>query len=63
MYKNHMKQLQGNLGLMNLKGPKFLFFIPGILLLLGLSTIELTTEGLKNKFFIARILLLKGSLY
>jgi hypothetical protein len=58
-----MKQLQGDLGLTNLKGPKFLFFIPGILLLLGLFTIELTTEGLKNKFFITGILLLKGTLY
>jgi hypothetical protein len=29
----------------------------------GLFTIKLTTEGLRIKFFIAGILLLKGSLY
>jgi hypothetical protein len=57
------KELQGNLSITNLKGPKILFFIAGILLLLRLFTIELTTEGLEIKFFIAGILLLKGSLY
>jgi hypothetical protein len=36
---------------------KILFFIAGILLLVGLFTIELTTEGLEIKFFIAGILL------
>jgi hypothetical protein len=40
-----------------MKGPEILFFIAGILLLLGLFTIELTTEGLEIKFFIAGILL------
>jgi hypothetical protein len=50
-------------GLTNLKGPKILFFIAGILLLMGLFTIELITEGLEIKFFIAGSLLLKGSLY
>jgi len=40
-----------------------LFFIAGILLLVGLFTIKLTTEGLENMFFITGILLLKGSLY
>jgi hypothetical protein len=39
------------------EGPKILFFIAGILLLLGLFTIELTAEGLEIKFFIAGILL------
>jgi hypothetical protein len=39
-------RVQGNLGLKNPKGPKILFFIAGILLLLGIFTIELTTEGL-----------------
>jgi hypothetical protein len=55
--------IQGNLGLTNLKGPTILFFIAGILIFMGLFTIELTTEGLEIKFFIAGILLLKGSLY
>jgi hypothetical protein len=36
--------IQGNLGFKNLKGPEILFFIAGILLLLGLFTIELTSE-------------------
>jgi hypothetical protein len=48
---------------MNLKGPNNLFFIAGILLFMGLFTIELSTEGLEIKFFIAGILLLKGKLY
>jgi hypothetical protein len=38
---------QRNLSLTNLKGPKILFFIAGALLLQGLFTIELTTEGLE----------------
>jgi predicted membrane protein len=46
-----------------MKGPKILFFIAGVLLLLGLFTMKLTTEGLESKFLIAGILLLKGSLY
>jgi hypothetical protein len=54
---------QGNLSLTNLKGPKILFLMVGILLLMDLFTIELTTEGLVIKFFIVGILLLKGSLY
>jgi hypothetical protein len=45
--------VQGNLGLTNLKGPNILFFTAGIWLLLGLFTIELTTEGLEIKFIIA----------
>jgi hypothetical protein len=49
--------IQGNLSITNLKGPKILFFMAGILLLLGLFTIELTTEGLEIKFFIAGIFL------
>jgi hypothetical protein len=48
---------QGNLSITNLKDPKILFFIAGILLFLGLFSIELTTEGLEIKFFIAGILL------
>ena len=48
---------------MNLKGQKILYFIAGVLLLLVLFTIELTTKGLESKFFIAGILLLMGSLY
>jgi hypothetical protein len=55
--------LQENLGSTNRKGPKILFFIAGILLLVGLFTIELTTKGLEFKFFKAGILSLKGSLY
>jgi hypothetical protein len=57
------KNIQRNLGITNLKGPKMLFFIAGVLLLQGLFTMKLTTEGLRIKFFIAGILLLKGSLY
>jgi hypothetical protein len=59
----HHFQLQRNLGLTNLKEPMLLFFIAKILLLQGLFTIKLITEGLKIKFFIAEILLLKRSLY
>jgi hypothetical protein len=39
------------------------FFIEEVLLLLGLLTIKLTTEGLEVKFFITEIMLFKGSLY
>jgi hypothetical protein len=39
------------------------YFKAGVLLLQGIFTIKLTTEGLEIKFFIARILLLKGLLY
>jgi len=53
-------ELQGNLGLTNLKGTKILFFIAEVLLLQVFFTIELTTEGLKIEFFIAGIALLKG---
>jgi hypothetical protein len=49
--------VQRNLCLTNLKGPKILFFIAGVLLLQGYLTIKITTEGLKIKFFIAGILL------
>jgi len=56
-------ELQGNLGLTNLKGTKILFFIAEVLLLQVFFTIELTTEGLKIELFIAGIVLLKGSLY
>ena len=55
--------IQGNLSLMNLKWQKILCFIAGVLLLLVLFTTKLTTKGLEIKFFIAEILLLKGSLY
>jgi hypothetical protein len=55
--------LQRNFGIKNLKGPKIMFFIAGVLLLHGLFTIKLTTEGLKINFFIAEILLLKGPSY
>jgi hypothetical protein len=55
--------VQGNLSLTNLRAPTILFFIAGILLMLGLFTIELTTEGLEIKFFKTGISLLKGSLY
>jgi hypothetical protein len=52
----HKKNIiQGNLGLTNLKGPRIVFFIAGVLLLEGLFTINLTTEGLEIKFFIAGI--------
>jgi hypothetical protein len=33
------------------EGPKILFFISGVLLLLGLCTIKSTKEGLEIKFF------------
>jgi hypothetical protein len=49
-------RLQGNLSTTNLKEPKIMFFIAEILLLLGLFTIELTTEGVEVKIFIAGIL-------
>jgi hypothetical protein len=52
--------IQGNLGLINLKGQKILCFIARLLLLLVLFTIELTTKGLEIEFFIAGILLLMG---
>jgi hypothetical protein len=39
------------------EGTNDLFFIAGILLLLGLFTIELTPEGPEIKFFIEGILL------
>jgi hypothetical protein len=55
-------QIQRNLGLTNLNGPKILFFLSGVLLLQGLFTIKLTTDGLIIHFFIAGILLFKGSL-
>jgi hypothetical protein len=55
--------IQGNLGLINLKGQKILCFIAGLLLLLVFFTIELTAKGLEIKFFIAGILLLMGLLY
>jgi hypothetical protein len=48
---------------MNPKGQKILSFIAGVLLLLALFTIELTTKGLEIKFFIKGILLLMGLLY
>jgi hypothetical protein len=47
---------------MNLKGPKILFFLAGVLFQRGLFVMKLTTEGLRIKFFIAGISLLKGSL-
>jgi hypothetical protein len=37
-------KIQGNLGLTNLNGPKVLFFIAGVLLLLGLLTIKSPTD-------------------
>ena len=43
-------------------GPNILFFIAGDLLLQGLFVMKSATEGLRFKFFIAEILLLKGSL-
>ena len=52
--------IQGNLSITNLKGLKIFLFIAGILLLLGLFLIELTTEGLEIKLFIAKILWWKG---
>jgi hypothetical protein len=39
-----MEKLQRNLGLTNKKGPNTLFFTAGILLLLRLFTIRLTTD-------------------
>jgi hypothetical protein len=69
-YLNHpfrsyssFKMIQENLDFTNLKGPKILFFVAGVLLLLGLFTIRLTTEGLEINFFIAGILLWNGPLY
>jgi hypothetical protein len=59
----YMGHIEGNLGLTNLKGPKILFFIAGVLLLVGFFIINLTTEGLEIMFFITGILLLRGSLY
>jgi hypothetical protein len=56
-------KIQRNLGLTNLKGPKILLFIAGVLILQGLFTIKLTTEQLEIKFFIAGMLFLKGSFY
>jgi hypothetical protein len=45
------------------EGTEYLvFFIAGSLLLQGLFTIKLTTEGLEIEFFMAQILYLKGSL-
>jgi hypothetical protein len=61
--RDSLELIQENLGLTNLKGPKNLFFISRALLLLGIFTIEITTEGLEIKFFIAEISLLKVSLY
>jgi hypothetical protein len=40
------------LGLINLKEPNILFFIARVLLLQGLFTRNITTEGLEIKFFI-----------
>lgn len=45
------------LGTTNLKGQIILFYIAGVLLLQGFSTVKLTTERLKVNFFIAGILL------
>jgi hypothetical protein len=45
------------LGLINLKEPNILFFIARVLLLQGLFTRNITTEGLEIKFFIEGILL------
>lgn len=56
-------QLQKNLGLTNLRGPKVLFFIPGVLLLKVSFTLELTTKSLEINFFLTGILLLNESLY
>jgi hypothetical protein len=56
-------KVQRNFGITNLKGPKILFLIVEVLLLQGLFIIKLTKEGLRIKFFIAGILLLKVSLY
>jgi hypothetical protein len=60
---NWLYTIQGNLGLMNLKEQKIFYFIEGVLLLLVLFTMELTTKGLEIKLFVAAILLLMGSLY
>jgi hypothetical protein len=43
------------LGLINLKEPNILFFIARVLLLQGLFTRNITTEGLEIKFFIEEI--------
>jgi hypothetical protein len=42
----------------NPKGPKILFFISGVLILLGLFIMKLTKAGLRIKFFIAESLFL-----
>jgi hypothetical protein len=64
MHKNsNLLVIQGNLGLMNLKGQKILYCSAGFFLLLVLFIIELTTKGLEIKFFIAGIWLLMGLLY
>jgi hypothetical protein len=56
-------QVQRNLGITNLKEPKILFFIAGVLLLQGIFSMKSTTEGLEIKFSIEGILLLNGLLY